>query len=460
MSTLRMAPQTENSTLCALKCTENSLAVGAVILERLLRAGLPQGAGISVRHEVEVGEVDLLAWIQAQPSGARAFFRSPDGEREFAWFGAAAVASEWDAPQIGAWLSDMPEATALSWGAFDGTAGQGEWEQFGVSRITLPLIELCRCGGRTTLAVHVVGSTAPALAALEKLNWARPTASVALLELELEDDGDSSAWSESIDAALAAISTGELEKVVLARQRRYVAARPIDPFVLLGELGRREPGAYCIAIEPQPGRAFVSVSPERLFRRSGGLVESPAIAGTCPRGPDHSADERLAARLLASDKNRREHECVVRRIASALRGVCSSVRLDEHPGILRLPNLQHLRSIVSGELRRGVSDAAILAALHPTPAVCGEPVDRAAAFIRAHEGFARGLFAGPIGVISAECTDLAVGIRSALVKGRTLTAIAGAGIVRGSDADAEWLETARKLEAYDALARIGGRTPA
>lgn len=460
MPALRMVPQTEIPLLCAPKCAERSLADGAVILQRLLRSTAAAGADKCVRHEVEVGEVHPLAWVQAQQPGARAFFRTPGGEREYGWLGAAAVASGWDAPEVGHWLTDMPDATALGWGAFDGGADQDGWEQFGVARITLPLVELCRCAGRTTLAVHAVGSPAHALAALARLEQVRSVPAAAPLELELEDDGDSSAWSESIDAALAAISTGELEKVVLARQRRYVAARPIDPFTLLGELARREPAAYHIAIEPVPGMGFVSVSPERLFRRSGGLVESPAIAGTCPRGPDTAADERLAQRLLASDKNRREHECVVRRIASALREVCSAVRVDEQPGILRLPNLQHLRSIVSGELCHGVADAAILAALHPTPAVCGEPVDRAAAFIRAHEGFARGLFAGPIGVLSAECTDLAVGIRSALIRGRTLTAIAGAGIVRGSDADAEWLETARKLEAYDALARIGGRTPA
>jgi menaquinone-specific isochorismate synthase len=86
-----------------------------------------------------------------------------------------------------------------------------------------------------------------------------------------------------------------------------------------------------------------------------------------------------------------------------------------------------------------------MAALHPTPAVCGEPPEAAVAQIRALEPFDRGWYAGPVGFVGRDETRFAVGIRSALVQGDEVALFTGAGVVEGSDSTAEWQELEAKL---------------
>lgn len=269
----------------------------------------------------------------------------------------------------------------------------------------------------------------------------------------MRDDGDPARWADAIDGALDAISAGRLEKVVLARTRTYGCDGPIDPVGLLRRMSREEPDAFHLLFESGSHRAFVAASPERLFLRSGRTACSEAVAGTCARGPDAPSDDRLAERLLSSDKNRREHDIVTRRIESALRPISTDVCAAASPEVVRLAHVQHLSTPIRAQLKDGVDDGTILARLHPTPAVCGLPVSEARAFISAHEGSSRGMYAGAMGIVSAAESEFAVGIRSALVDGDMLLAFAGAGIVPGSEADAEWLETARKLESIDAALR-------
>ena len=115
--------------------------------------------------------------------------------------------------------------------------------------------------------------------------------------------------------------------------------------------------------------------------------------------------------------------------------------------------MQHLQTRVHAALRAGVGDAELVAALHPTPAVAGAPVASATEALRALEPFDRGLYAGPVGIVSRDGAEIAVAIRSALVEGDVLTAFAGAGIVDGSDPAEEWRETGHKLLAFEGLAR-------
>jgi menaquinone-specific isochorismate synthase len=112
---------------------------------------------------------------------------------------------------------------------------------------------------------------------------------------------------------------------------------------------------------------------------------------------------------------------------------------------MKLARGRHLRSKVHGTLREGVTDAVLLDALHPTPAVGGHPRDEALEEIRALETFDRGWYAGPVGWIGAEDSEFAVGIRSGLVRGGTLALFSGAGIVAGSVPDEEWAEIEQKI---------------
>lgn len=418
-----------------------------------------------------------IAWLATAPGGHRLAFRSRDGSMQCAGAGWALSTHDWRHPALTGIVSGGSEepsdvsspvepldpAVMVLEPFHSGSASGEEWRDFESTRLLLPAVEWRQGTGDPVLAVQAVGTPTPALEMIDALAAAGWPGDTHRLSCEaplwrLCDDGDPARWADSIDAALAAIGAGRLEKVVMARTRRYACDRRIDPVDVMALLHAEEPDAYLLMAECGAGRAFVAASPERLFERHGRTVRSEAVAGTCARGPDAPSDERLAQRLLASDKNRREHDIVTRCIESALRPLTTEVSAAASPRVVRCAHVQHLATPISGALREGVDDGTVLGRLHPTPAVCGLPLREARAFIVAHESSPRGMYAGAIGLVSPRASEFAVGIRSALIDGDRLTAYAGAGIVTGSEPDAEWLETARKLESFDALlrpARVG-----
>ncbi|EFJ44388.1 hypothetical protein VOLCADRAFT_64823, partial [Volvox carteri f. nagariensis] len=145
-----------------------------------------------------------------------------------------------------------------------------------------------------------------------------------------------------------------------------------------------------------PGPAFLSCTPERLYARTGRFVASEAVAGTRPRGRggDVEQDFWLSLDLLRSAKDHAEF-CTVRDwIASQLAGPCEDVRVEVRKSVLKQGSVQHLFGRVAAELRRGRNDAHLLAALHPTPAVCGRPRQAALGYLDELESFDRGWYAG------------------------------------------------------------------
>lgn len=422
------------------------------------------------------GDSAALGWLGAVPGGRRVHFRSRDGARELAGCGWALSTHDWRHPALNGVVTPAParmdcegavahgplEPAAIVLEPFrNGHATGQAWRDFEATRLIVPAVELRAGQGDAVLAVNGVGAATPTFEALAQLGNAASArgdlrhngAPADSTSWRVCDDGDPARWADAIDAALSSIAAGRMEKVVLARTRRYGCDCAIDPVQVLSLLRKEEPDAYHLLVECGPGRAFVAASPERLFSRVGRSVRSEAVAGTCARGPDALSDDRLADRLLASDKNRREHDIVTRCIESALRPLTTALCAAASPRIARCAHVQHLVTPIEGELRAGVDDGTVLGRLHPTPAVCGLPVGEARDFITAHEPSQRGMYAGAVGMVTASSSEFSVGIRSAIVDGDMLTAFAGAGIVAGSEADAEWLETARKLESFDALLR-------
>jgi len=151
---------------------------------------------------------------------------------------------------------------------------------------------------------------------------------------------------------------------------------------------------------------------------------------------------------MNSDKERREHDVVVRTLAHQLEERCRHLVIEESPSLLQLRNIQHLRTRVEGLLKEDQNDASLLEALHPTPAVGGSPRDRALAWIAREEPFDRGIFAAPVGWVSYDAAEFCVGIRSGLVQGNELVLYNGSGIVRGSNPDDEWDELENKMENF------------
>lgn len=251
-------------------------------------------------------------------------------------------------------------------------------------------------------------------------------------------------WCDLVARATAAISAGELEKVVLAREITVEADEPFVVADLLTRLRAAYPGCFVAHVD-----GYVAASPELLVGRRGDVVRSHPMAGTAPRGGDPESDAQLAAALLASPTYRHEHQVTIDVVHDTLLDFCSYVDDEGEPSVVPIANVQHLATWVEGRLSHPPASVLELArALHPTPAVCGRPRDAAEAFIAAHEGFDRRRYAGAYGWVDADGNgDWAVGIRCAEVDGAVARAFAGNGIVADSDPATELRETRAKLQA-------------
>jgi menaquinone-specific isochorismate synthase len=177
-------------------------------------------------------------------------------------------------------------------------------------------------------------------------------------------------------------------------------------------------------------------------------MHTAALAGSAPRGTSPSEDAALAQKLLLSDKDLREHRLVLDSIISCLGDLHLQMEHAAQPRLLGLANVHHLQTPLSATLPAGTHILDLVARLHPTPAVGGSPQVPALAAIDRLESFDRGLYAGPQGWVDHRGGgEFFVGLRSALIEGRSATVYAGAGIVAGSNPDKEFAETEFKFKA-------------
>ena len=280
-----------------------------------------------------------------------------------------------------------------------------------------------------------------------------------------DDDDESASNAEAIADAVTNASNANdgtsplapLRKVVLARRTKLTLASPVDPLALVAALKARDPDAYQFALIHADGAAFVGSTPERLFSARDGHAASEAVAGTRPRGSDEGEDAALAYEMLLSPKEHEEfaivREEVRRALGTVAEGGPGGVKAELEKGVLRHFSVQHLYARLGAALAPGKSEADVLNALHPTPAVCGFPRRAALDAIRAAEPFDRGLYAGPMGWVGVDSAEFAVAIRSALVSptGDDISLYAGVGVVAAADPAAEWRELNLKTRPLEAL---------
>jgi salicylate biosynthesis isochorismate synthase len=194
--------------------------------------------------------------------------------------------------------------------------------------------------------------------------------------------------------------------------------------------------------------ALVAASPELLVRREGQRVSTLALAGSTRRSADPAVDDHLGEQLLRDASYREEHEIVARRIERMLRPHAVWVTARGEPELVRIANIQHLATPIRAQLAAPMDALELAALMHPTPAVGGEPLSRAAPLIPALEGLDRGWYAGPVGWTDAAGDgELCVALRCALLDGAVARCFAGNGIVRDSDPARELAETEVKLQA-------------
>ncbi|TVP55451.1 MAG: isochorismate synthase [Gemmatimonadales bacterium] len=284
-----------------------------------------------------------------------------------------------------------------------------------------------------------------------------PRASEVLTERNGEER---EAWAAAVSAVLEAVRVGELEKAVLARIQDLELDRAPAVGDLIRFLRHENPRAHVFLFDFAPGGTLFGAAPEVLAELRGGRLHATAVAGSAARGDDDESDRRQADSLLASKKDRAEHRMTVDEMRDVLTDRVTGLQVADDPRILPLARIQHLESPIEGAVREGEDVLTLVAALHPTPAVCGRPREAALRLIRAREPFARGWYAGPVGWFDLRGEgDFVPALRVGVGYGRRWRLFAGAGIVEGSDPELEWEETALKFEPALRALRAGAAAP-
>ena len=238
-------------------------------------------------------------------------------------------------------------------------------------------------------------------------------------------------WRDSVRSMAARLREGAADKAVMARDMTIRCSWGFDERFLLERLTELYPSTWRFSVD-----SLVGASPEMLIAASHGTVSSRVLAGTCKPGE--------GTMLASSPKDLREHELASESVSSILTSLCSDVR-SHGPFLLSLPNVTHLAT----DVRARLGSAHLLdlvAALHPTAAVCGTPRDAAMHLIEELEDTERGRYSGPVGwVDTAGDGEFAIALRCGLASGTRLRLFAGAGIMPDSDPDLELTETEAKM---------------
>lgn len=424
---------------------------------------------IRLREPIDI--TSFTGWLKGQTLYPRIYWHARERDREFAALGVLREIR--DAGQLAA-LSGQPKPAGGSWPryygglAFDPLATQGDsehWQEFGHCRFVLPRLELIRQGNQIELVCNLWLETDPhqrqqeidtSRAALAQVQPEAALTSLPAIHFQRRDTPPQAIWSTLVEQVTSSEHLAELPKVVLARESQLTTTQAVNPWDLLAAMQPLTPACFHFAFAFSAEACLLASSPERLYRRHERDLESEALAGTILRTGDEAVDQELASQLLADNKNRLENRLVHADILTRLEGLAEQATLSP-PRILKLRRLQHLRRDITAHLKPDVTDAQLLATLHPTPAVGGTPRRKALAFIRQHEPFARGWYAGACGLISEDVAEFAVAIRCALLTPDTLRLYAGAGIVSGSEPAAEWQELDDKLANLLGLLSQGSR---
>jgi menaquinone-specific isochorismate synthase len=303
-------------------------------------------------------------------------------------------------------------------------------------------------GGELTIPASVTGFDADGRTWRTEIGPASAAAPVVsprvpATRFDVEGRVSRAAWSAQVCAVLDAIRARDVEKVVLAREVVVHADAPFNVPAVVERLCATQGGCAVFADD-----GLVGASPELLVRRHGREVLSRPMAGTIPRGATDDGDRAAAAALAASAKDGLEHRLVIEAVVDGLRECGVDVTAVRGPEVARLATVLHLATTIAGTVdERSTSAIDLALRLHPTPAVAGAPRDAALAMLAQLESFDRGCYAGPVGWVDAHGDgEWAVALRCAELDGTTARLVAGAGVVAGSDPDAEWAETQAKLE--------------
>lgn len=261
-------------------------------------------------------------------------------------------------------------------------------------------------------------------------------------------------YKSHVEQALEKIGATPLQKVVLSRTLHLKSSEPLSIKPLIERLEGDNPLSYVFAVEIGGDdkctdfTTFVGASPELLISVRDGKIRANPLAGSEPRSQSAEENKRRAEKLLASGKDRHEHQLVIDEVLKTLAPLCKDIYAPHSPSVISTPTMLHLSTEITGELKSSEMSSMDLAlALHPTPAVCGFPRQQAKKAIDEIEVHERGAFTGIVGWCDAAGNgDWVVSIRCASIAEQSATLYAGAGIVKGSCPQKECAETQAKFQ--------------
>lgn len=254
-------------------------------------------------------------------------------------------------------------------------------------------------------------------------------------------------FNAAVKRAKDYILEGDIMQVVLSqRMSQPFEASPLSLYRALRSLN---PSPYMFYYD-MGDHHVVGASPEILVRLENGTVTARPIAGTRPRGKTREEDIALATELLADPKERAEHVQLmdlgrndVGRVAQT-----GTVKVTDNMMIERYSHVMHIVSNVEGKLKPNMDAIDVLKATFPAGTVSGAPKVRAMEIIDELEPSKRGIYAGAVGYLGFNGDmDVAIAIRTGVIKNNMLYVQAGAGIVADSVPESEWMETQNKARA-------------
>jgi anthranilate synthase component 1 len=254
-------------------------------------------------------------------------------------------------------------------------------------------------------------------------------------------------FKAAVKKAQQYILDGDIMQVVLSQRMSQKFTAP--PLSLYRALRSLNPSPYMFYYD-MGDHHVVGASPEILVRLENGTVTARPIAGTRPRGKTREQDLALAVELLADPKERAEHVQLmdlgrndVGRVAQT-----GTVKVTDNMMIERYSHVMHIVSNVEGKLKPGMDAIDVIKATFPAGTVSGAPKVRAMEIIDELEPSKRGIYAGAVGYLGFNGDmDVAIAIRTGVIKNNMLYVQAGAGIVADSVPLSEWEETQNKAKA-------------
>lgn len=253
-------------------------------------------------------------------------------------------------------------------------------------------------------------------------------------------------FEEKVRIAKEYIREGQCSQIVISK--RMEAKIDSDPFSYYRKLRIANPSPYMFYLD-FGDYLIVGASPESLIQTSGQNVITNPIAGTRPRGKSAIEDDTLKNELLADQKEISEHEMLVKLSQDDLEHVCleDSITIPVHKKVELFQHVMHIVSEVHGVLRSDLTSLDVLIASLPAGTVSGSPKHRAMQIINELETIKRGFYGGGVGYINFNHDlNLALAIRSLIIKDQTAYLQTGAGIVIDSDPETEYMETIYKAQ--------------